>query len=298
METPCGPAGTLDMAFGKGGLLVAESPKALTSESIAAASDGADGIYVGFSPSDKMIPNSTNSTSLSAVHIDGSGNIDANFGTAGRVDATYPNVLNLIGITRGAVTGAVYLHGVSAEQSGASTVDSDTLVRLTPAGAIDKSFGGDGHVQLGGPSGLPTSGYVDDLVERGDGSILVVTDGGFVHLTGTGAELSSTLISVIPYAQDSENLRFLPAAGNSVVIVGSWSAPLGQLPNANPTLARFTAALDLVTTFGNNGQTVSTIGGGATLFPHAGRADFGLFLGGAAQIASLDANGCPGAGFR
>jgi hypothetical protein len=296
-EPSCGPPGTLDTAFANGGLLVAESPKALTSESIAATSDGADGVYIGFSPSDMAIPDSTTSASLSAVHVGGSGNIDASFGTAGRVDATFPNVLSLIGITRGAVSGAIYLHGVSAEQSGPSTVDSDTLVRLTPTGAIDKSFGGDGHVQLGGPSGLATNGYVDDLVERSDGSILIVTDSGFVHLSATGSELGSTLISVIPYAQDSENLHFLPAAGDSVVIVGSWSAPLGQQASANPTVARFTAALALDTTFGNQGQVVSTIGGGATLFPHAGRADFGIFLGGGTQIASLDASGSPVQGF-
>lgn len=295
-DPPCGPPGTLDTAFAKTGLLVSETPMALTQESVAAISDGVDGLYVGFSPFDEALPDSTNSTSLSVVHLDGKGTLDASFGKAGRVDASYPNVVNLTGIRRGSVSGAIYLLGDSAEPSGPSTVYSSTLARVTAAGTVDTTFGGDGHVQFGGPSGMATNGYVADVVERSDGSIVVLTGGGFMHLSATGKVLGSAMASVFPYEQDTTYLGFLPAAGESLVVVGAWSGSPTQ-PVQGPSVARFTSSFALDTTFGTQGQAVPAIGLGATGFPHAGRTDLGMYLGGYTSIASLDASGSPVAGF-
>ncbi len=292
----CGPAGSLDTAFGEGGVLVTQDPMAIqTDPTLAVVSDGAEGLYVGFSPLDKMIADTTESATLSVVHLDASGVVDDSFGTGGRADATYPNVVGFEAIRRGSVTGAIYLLGSSAEQGGASTLYSDTIVRLSPSGAVDKSFGGDGHVQLDadpGGSGIPENGFLADLVEEGDGTLLLLTGAGFVHLSATGTELDSTLASVFPDVQDPGYLRFLPAAAGSVLIVGAWPPSLTAMGDG-PTAARFTPALAVDATFGSGGQIAPAIGQGASSFPHAGRADHGMFLGGATQIAAFDANGSP-----
>src|ERR1700722_10275206 len=67
----CGPAGSLDTAFGDGGVLVTQDPMAIqTDPTLAVVSDGAEGLYVGFSPLDKMIADTTESATLSVVHLD------------------------------------------------------------------------------------------------------------------------------------------------------------------------------------------------------------------------------------
>lgn len=286
-EPPCGAAGALDTAFGSGGILAYEqSPSAVTQATIQTVSDGASGLYVGFSPSDMRIPSSTESSSLSVVRLGATGQLDPSFGTGGRTDAIFPNVVDFAAIRRGAATGDVYLLGLSLEQSGPSTVESTTIARVTPTGTVDTTFGGDGHVQIGGVTGIASNGNVYDVVERSDGSLVVLTDGGLIHLSATGAESSSAKSSI---GLGTWPLQLMPAAGDDVVVAGGWSS-------TTPDVARFTATFALDATFGSDGQATAAL---LRVLPSANAAkpDFGLFLAGTNGIASLDANGAPVSAF-
>lgn len=279
-NAPCGAPGTLDTTFANGGTLM-DTPKTLGEQ---VTSDGGLGLYVAYSPLDAQ-PLGPDA-SVGVVHLDRSGKIDTTFGSAGDARATYPHVDVVVGVHRGVLTGSIYVIADSQQQSGASTLYTSTIVHFTKAGQVDMTFGGDGHVELGGGL-LNAPGYVTDVMERQDGSVLVLLTDGFALLSADGT---------IKSTKDDQTLehnpppRIVPLASGSFMTVGALNPWVNPTSPDNPTVVRYTPSLAKDTSYGLDGEATVSIEYDQD-WAYAAEPGGAMILGGASGIASLDPNG-------
>lgn len=160
-----------DPAFGKDGGLVIGSPAYGT-----AAAEGQGKIVVaGFTD---ILNGATNHGILLRYNADGTP--DSGFGTAGRFDlapaSSVFSRLNQVAVEPdGSVLAVGFTYSGFDPEVGFGPCDGceqAVIVKLTPAGALDPTFGEGGIVRLGGSAGVPAM-EAKDLTILGDGRILV-----------------------------------------------------------------------------------------------------------------------------
>jgi uncharacterized delta-60 repeat protein len=185
----------------------------------------------------------------------------------GTLDLTFANngIFAAPGTLRGAQGGAIQSDGniVVAGSGAFNQTSADTLIRLTPAGVLDQSFGSGGVVTITNPGGSVY--YVDGffalaiqsngkIVAAGaaqleSGSVIVQvarfqTNGSLDPSFGSGGFTTTTAITTTPYNSSASRNVALALQPNGEILVAAGYSNL---------MARFTSSGQLDTTFGSGG---------------------------------------------
>jgi uncharacterized delta-60 repeat protein len=154
------PGGARDLTYGGFGSVVPAPPTAgLVDASLAI--DGSDRTVIAMMSADQ--------TNIVLARYSSAGVLDASFGTGGELTIPFQNNVNGPWAVKAAADGTVFIATATSTNGGPW---QPIVVKVTPAGAIDTSFGVAGfasfYAQNFGPSGKAT-----DLWLNADGTILV-----------------------------------------------------------------------------------------------------------------------------
>ena len=199
------------------------------------------------------------------------GSPDPQFGTAGITRTPFPGLLKVTSLAR-QVDGKLIAGCWAWRGSSPQDTPQFTLVRYTPDGALDASFGASGVVRVEfGSAEAPVPSWCQSVKVDGQGRI--VAAGGVYQ----APESLTALVRCLPdgsldetFSGDGKIVAFAgPAAqwndvaalpGGGVLVAGSGSAS-GE---ADVTLARFDALGRPDPEFGTAGRVVTPLGLGAT----------------------------------
>jgi uncharacterized delta-60 repeat protein len=242
--------GDLDDHFGVGGIFQSDATPEDGSTGGLAVDDDGRAFYV-----------EDLNTGATLVAVTSSGKIDRSFGTNGKVDLSS----EVLGITMAvSPEGKVLVAGVNPANT--TVYNDDTIVRLTPDGRLDPTFGNGGVLRLQYPGwigdiGFDRSGRLVVLASSPEGAqLLRLNDAG-----GYDTSFGNDGISPIGVPGSARSLAFGPDDSMFVLFdLGTFKAE------------KYTPSGQLDTEFGQDGiATVDTtgnvaLGGGYTVDPRVG----------------------------
>ena len=244
--------GQLDPAFAQGGAGYFQvGPKSDVAQDVVVQPDGKL-VVAGYSVS------ATGNSDFAAIRLTPTGRLDTSFGTGGSVvipmdpDSGMDSA-SALGLTP---DGRIVLAGVTAR---AETSFDVAVMRLTPTGALDTTFGGDGRAELA----LGTGAWVE--IVR---SLLVAPDGSF-YVGGSALQPG--------FGPSQVALTHFTADG-----VADWSTlrPLGTLEDTSSgiVLAGSTAYLAVDSRVGGNEREAGVLALGTGGAPDTGFSSNGALL--------------------
>jgi uncharacterized delta-60 repeat protein len=155
------PGGTRDLTYGGFGSVVPAPPTAGVYD-VSLAIDGSDRTVIGMISADQ--------TNIVLARYSSAGVLDASFGTNGELTIPFPNYVNAPWAVKAAADGTLFIAAATYTSNGPPW--QPVVVKVTPAGAIDTSFGTAGFASFYannfGPFGKAT-----DMNLNADGTILV-----------------------------------------------------------------------------------------------------------------------------
>lgn len=251
------PDGTLDPTFGIDGMVVTEFSG--QSEEIGARPVVmADGKIVLAGTVDGW----TGQSDIGVVRYLPNGSLDNSFGTGGKVRlGSASNYEWAKAVAMDSQSRIVVGGGLVTDPN--TFVPSFLVMRLTPQGALDTTFGTGGKAIIDfQPANGTNDNYVRDLILQPDGKILVCgnangdfglarlnPDGSLDNSFGTGGMVSTHLGS-----PDEEASRMALAADGGIFVTGYTAGQLAGSPFASDVaVVRYTANGSLDQRFGNGG---------------------------------------------
>jgi len=155
------PSGARDLTYGGFGSVVPAPPTAGVFD-VSLAIDGSDRTVIGMISADQ--------TNIVLARYSSAGLLDASFGANGELTVPFPNYVNGPWAVKAAADGTLFIAAATYTSNGPPW--QPVVVKVTPAGAIDTTFGTAGFASFDtgnfGPSGKAT-----DLWLNADGTILV-----------------------------------------------------------------------------------------------------------------------------
>ena len=257
---------TLDPAFGSRGVVLgATSPADINLSNATAVAVQADGKIVEVGPVGTGI--SSQNFAIAARRYNADGSVDTSFGTNGQVfipsAATAGRFANApgnveIGTDGSIVFAAVAQAALASAPVGTIPPANSIVVRLTPAGQLDPSFGTGGEVVLG-----PEAGSLTRVVLRGGSIVAAGTvlgsigdNGGYaqsfsvVRLTAAGGfdttfnatgRASLTIPSFGLNGATTDTLSALELTPTGEILLGGTTVALFSFENSRPILAEIRA---------------------------------------------------------
>ncbi|MDB5312374.1 MAG: hypothetical protein JWO38_6576 [Gemmataceae bacterium] len=259
-------AGSLDPTFGTGGIV------SLPRQQVGGTAALSDGKFLA------IVSQTVNPYSVSLERFNANGTLDTTFGTGGSaaIPATVPHT-NLVALPNG---------GALVAGSGIDGTNTDVrIVRYTPAGAIDPTFGTAGTALVVLPQA--TGKGVSAVGVESDGSVLLAgsqplssTGNGsttdqmlVIRLTPTGQVDTTfgqggTVLVPFPVGQfnsaDATAVAAQPdgriiVAGDAVVAQNTVGSPPSVVNELAPVAVRLTSTGQLDPTFGSGGRVLVTL---------------------------------------
>jgi uncharacterized delta-60 repeat protein len=154
------PGGARDLTYGGFGSVVPAPPTAGLIDA-ALTIDGSDRTVIGMMAADQ--------TNLVLARYSSAGVLDASFGTGGELTIPFPNYVNGPWAVKAAADGTIFIATATMTNGGPW---QPIVVKVTPAGAVDTSFGTAGFASFYADNFGP-AGKATDLWLNADGTILV-----------------------------------------------------------------------------------------------------------------------------
>ncbi|MEQ1824517.1 MAG: matrixin family metalloprotease [Pirellula sp.] len=254
--------GQLDPSFGIGGKKLVDFGGLDFGQSVVV--DSADRVLVaGWS-------NQTGSSYISVTRLrHDNGELDSSFGVGGKQLVDFGGPADARSIAMDSL-GRVLVAGSASLASG----QEFAIVRLTPNGALDNDFSGDGKqtIDVGFGTGnsidsgsgvavdsldrVIVSGFSDDIVEGARFSVIrLSTNGALDNTFGSGGK--QTIFS-FPFNEGIGNVVAAAVDGNDRVLLAG--TPPDQLAAEDFYVARLTSSGALDATFSNDGVAITNVG--------------------------------------
>jgi uncharacterized delta-60 repeat protein len=241
------PNGSLDTTFGHRGIVITSQVgnTAITANDFALPFEGVS--QAALQADGKIVAVGNN---LYVVRYNANGSIDTTFGSQG-----------LVVVPSGFSTGSLLIQPSNGDiLVGGSYNSQFALLRYTPRGALDPTFGSGGEVVTSSAAGIVVALALEngDIVAGGGQSLVRYTLSGNLDTTfGAGG------IVTIPMGFPS----LVVQPNGEIVAVGTTPAPTGYMGGSIDyihnewELARYNVNGSLDTTFGSGGTVTTSIGG-------------------------------------
>jgi uncharacterized delta-60 repeat protein len=252
-------SGALDSSFGKGGIVQTPPPKGAANTVIYGLALQSDGRIVGAGTA-TVSSGHTSTTEFELARYNANGTLDTTFAGTGIVLTNPGSNIGNAGVAEpGCVAiqsdGRIVVAGSKQVVTGTSTSSEGAIVRFNPNGTLDTAFGSGGTVLCS------SIGQAGPVVIQSDGKLLV---GAYVGLSLARFLPSGQLDG--SFGNGGISSGNLPPGGSSSATTGVLLGSDGTIfavgdttPQATLTLAHFSSAGQIDTTFGSGGWVLDSL---------------------------------------